>query len=185
MSKWEEMRFYVYIDGQYVREEFRREGLADDTFDPPGPAYSAHVTNPARIFYYDAIDEGADEDEKRRQRDYLDWVQSQYQTHVIIGRVRQGKRSREQKGVDVQLAIDALQAANRGIIEGIILVTGDADFEPLAKAIRDVGPYVYVVAFKRSLSKYLRLAADGVVAHEKIPGIWIAKRREKPKADDG
>ncbi len=184
MPKADELRTYVFIDGQYVRDEFRRDGLADDTFDPRGPAYSANITDPSRIFYYDAIDEEADPEERRRQQSYLDKLQGLYHTHVITGRVRQGKRRREQKGVDVQLAIDALQAANRGIINAVLLVTGDADFEPLTRAIRDVGPYVYVVAFKRKLAKDLALAADGVVALDKIPRNWILRERRKEVSQD-
>ena len=93
-------------------------------------------------------------------------------THVVEGQVRQGKRRPEQKGVDVQLAVDALQAANRGVVGAIALVSGDADFIPLVKAVRDVGPHVIVIAFKESLSPDLRTAADRVVVLDSPPEDW-------------
>jgi uncharacterized protein (TIGR00288 family) len=82
-------------------------------------------------------------------------------THVILGEVRRSRR-REQKGVDVQMAVDALKAAASGTVDAIILVAGDADFAPLARAIREFGPHVFVVAFPENLSPSLAREADRV-----------------------
>ena len=172
------MPCYVYVDGQYVREELRQADRPDE-FDPRKPATFVQNVNVAganlvvsRIFYYDAVDEGAPPDQVKRQRWYLAHLQQMQDTHVVEGRVRKGKRKSEQKGVDVQLAVDALQAANRGAVGAIALVSGDADFVPLVRAIRDVVPHVIVIAFKESLSEELRAAADRALIFDELPSDW-------------
>ena len=120
---------YAFVDAQYVRAEFRSAGLPD-TVDPwkivarVRQSLGRRVVQPVRLFYYDAIDEG-DPAEAAQQRDYLQRVEALDDTMVAVGQVRRGaSKSREQKGVDVQLAIDALLMASRGDIEAVILVTG-------------------------------------------------------------
>ncbi len=169
---------YVYVDGGYVREELRNEGQTDE-FDPKKPA--KFVQNQriggmqavaGRVFYYDAVDPEADASERERQQDYFRRLQRLPDTHVVLGEVRRGKRRREQKGVDVQLAIDSLRAATSGAVKAIALVTGDADFAPLARAIREVGPHVIVLAFSRSLSDTLAREADRVQTWDAMPTDW-------------
>ena len=173
------MPCYVFVDGQYVRAELR-QGDRPDEFDPWKPAALVQNINIAganlvvsRIFYYDAVDEGAAPDQVERQRWYLARLQQMQDTHVVEGLVRKGKRKSEQKGVDVQLAVDALQAANRGAVGAIALMSGDADFVPLVRAIRDVGPHVIVIAFKESLSNELRAAADRAIILDEPPSDWV------------
>jgi uncharacterized LabA/DUF88 family protein len=164
------MPCYVYVDGQYVREELRAVGMSDE-FNPREPAAftrhqvvaGSHV-RPTRIFYYDALDENAEEAEQNRQRVYFDRLRRLRDTHVVLGRVRPtaSAKRRQQKGVDVQLAVDALRAATSGVVGAIVLVTGDADFVPLVKGIREAGPHVFVFAFAKSLSPELEVEADRV-----------------------
>jgi uncharacterized LabA/DUF88 family protein len=174
------MTCYAYIDGQYVREELRNAGMPDE-FDPRKPAdfarrkqYTEMRVTVTRVFYYDALDEGAERAEQDRQSAYFDRLRRLPDTHVILGQVRRSSsaRRREQKGVDVQLAVDALRAATSGVVKGIVLVTGDADFVPLVKGIREAGPHVFVFAFARSLSSELELEADRVWKWEQPPTDW-------------
>ena len=170
---------YVYVDGQYVRAELRK-GKRSDEFDPMKPA--AFVQNQrmegtqltaTRIFYYDAIDEKADQEEQVKQNNYFARLRRLPDTHVVLGEVRKtAKAPRKQKGVDVQLAIDALRTAFSGNVRAIALVTGDADFAPLARAIRDAGPHVIVIAFEASLSESLRREADRVEILGGVPQDW-------------
>ena len=164
------------MDAQYVRTEFRNAGLPD-TVDPwkivarVRQSVGRRAVQPVRLFFYDAIDEGGPteegQQEETQQRDYLRRVEALNDTIVIVGQVRrrtsknkEQKENKEQKGVDVQLAIDALLMASRGDIEAVILVTGDADFAPLADAIRRIGPHVIVAAYPKSLASSLKAAAD-------------------------
>jgi uncharacterized LabA/DUF88 family protein len=175
---------YVYVDGAYVRRELRDHGQSDE-FNPRNPArfvqnqrISGAKVTPSRVFYYDAIDPQADQAERERQRQYFARLEKLPDTHVVLGEVRRGTKKREQKGVDVQLAIDALRAATAGVAPVVALVTGDADFAPLARAIREVGPHVIVLAFSQSLSENLAREADRVQVWEHAPTDWDLGRPE-------
>jgi uncharacterized LabA/DUF88 family protein len=119
-----------------------------------------------RVFVYDAIsedDQPSSDDEAveqwlRRNNDEMD-------VHVRFGRLAGDPRKakgRRQKGVDVQLAVDALTFASDGLFDVALFVTGDADFAPVVEASRDKGPRVAVFCFRSSLSTELREVADRV-----------------------
>ncbi len=181
----EMMWCYVYVDGQYVRSELRR-GHQSDEFDPRKPAVFVRnqriagiQLTPTRVFYYDAVDSEADEAEQERQKKYFDTVQRLPDTHVVLGEVRKGVKSREQKGVDVQLAVDALRVATSGVIRAVALVTGDADFAPLARAIREAFCHVLVIAFRSSLSDTLAREADRLHVVDDVPKDWALPPPER------
>ncbi|MCH9037720.1 MAG: NYN domain-containing protein [Chloroflexi bacterium] len=170
---------YIYVDAGYVREELKNHCLSDE-FSPRKIAralehldiFEGKTLKASRLFYYDAQDSEAEESERNRIADYFAKIQRLPDTHVTLGEIRKGKRRREQKGVDVQIAVDALKAATSGVIPVIVLVTGDADFAPLAKAIREAGPHVLVVGFSGSLSDSLIGEADRVYKWETVPSNW-------------
>jgi len=56
--------------------------------------------------------------------------------------------SNREKGVDVALAIGALQIGLEGKIDIAVLVTGDADLVPLARALKKQGIRVMAVYFE-------------------------------------
>jgi len=172
---------YAYVDGGYVRNHLRQSGMPDE-FDPwkivqwqdrylPGSTYGTVD----RVFYYDALDRNASTDDATRQEAYLRRVSRLPFTRVETGYIRQTRKLvREQKAVDVQLAVDALEAALYNRARAIILVAGDGDFAPLLDAIRRAGPFVTVVAFAKSLSAELRDAADMVYElPDDFPREWL------------
>jgi uncharacterized LabA/DUF88 family protein len=174
------LRFNAYVDGAYVRRHLRDVGVSDE-FDPSKAAgfirnYSllGRSFGLVRTYYYDAIDDEADDTESQRLDSYLGRLQALNDTHVVTGSVRRGRGSkrREQKGVDVRLAVDALEAALSGSVDGVALVSGDADFVPLVDAIRRAGPHVVVLAFEQGLSRDLRHAADRVHILMPEPTDW-------------
>lgn len=162
----------VYIDGQYVRTELRN-AQQNDAFDPLRLAHHILANKEAkgvygrplalsRVFYYDATDESSANSQAQEQ--YLSRVNRLPDTHVETGFVRQGRgKRREQKAVDVKLAVAALEAAFFRGVGAIIIVAGDADFTPVSEAIRRAGPHVIVVAFEQHLSPELRNSADRVL----------------------
>jgi uncharacterized LabA/DUF88 family protein len=169
---------YVYVDGGYVRRHLTDEGLPGE-FDPSKPAsvVVGHIAGRAlalgRVFYYDAINEGGSPTEQVDQQNYLRRVERLNDTHVQTGYIRPGRRTRrQQKGVDVQLAVDALEAAWSGNAAAIGLVAGDGDFAPLADAIRRAGPHVLVLGFEKSLSSELVDSADRVIHLPEHPTDW-------------
>lgn len=174
---------YVYIDAGYVRATLKQAGVQDE-FDPR--AYANYVGDqrfmnttlwalqPTRIFVYDAVDDDPQTPEAaheaQRRTAHLARVQRLPDTHVVTGFLRRGQRGqRQQKGVDVALAVDALEAASAQRVKAIALVAGDADFAPLADAVRRAGPHVIVIAFPSSLAAELRAAADRVISLPEPP----------------
>jgi hypothetical protein len=164
-----------FVDGGYVRAHLQRAGLPVE-FDPRalakfvGPSQQVAVGGREfvvdRVFYYDAIDEAADEGEALRMNTYLQRVENLPEVKVgTLGFLRQSgrrDRPREQKGVDVQLAVDALEMAFAHRTAAVALVAGDADFAPLMEAVRRTGTYAFVLAWRTSLSNALR-AAVGIM----------------------
>lgn len=171
------MPCYAFVDGAYVRAELVNRGQGEE-FDPTKPAAFTRNINiydtqliAIRVFYYDAPDPDANQDRQAMQKAYFDRLRLLPDTHVILGELRRGKK-REQKGVDVQLAIDALKAAFSGAVRAVAIISGDADFAPLARAIREAGPHVVVLAFKDSLSPSLAVEADRVWTWDATPADW-------------
>jgi len=154
-------RCYLFVDGGYVRERRTEKGL-DLEFDPRGPArylerlriLGKHQTV-VRCFYFDALDV-----EDPEMVTFFEKIRGLDDTHVYLGRLVRGGSGRRQKGVDIQLAVQALKVARSGNADVIALVTGDQDFVPLVEAIRDEGPTVFVLAFKDKVSPDLLNAAD-------------------------
>jgi uncharacterized LabA/DUF88 family protein len=57
-----------------------------------------------------------------------------------------GSKGRE-KGIDVALAIDALQVGSEGKIDIAVLVTADSDHVPLVRALMERGVRVMIIFF--------------------------------------
>jgi uncharacterized LabA/DUF88 family protein len=160
---------YVYVDANYVRCSLREAGQPE-YFDPghlwqflSAVAIDRYPIRPVRMFFYDAVDEKAPQQEKEGFQEYLAKVEQVSYVCVVTGFVRPGKKKRrEQKGVDVQIAVDALEAAWSGRANAIVLVAGDADFCPLAEAVRRAGPFMLVFGYQQSMSPELRYSADVV-----------------------
>ena len=160
---------YVFVDAGYVRAELKKASQ-DDEFNPshlwqrvPVTSADGQPIRPVRMFFYDAVDEGATDAEKQKLQGYLTKVEQVPFVSVVTGFVRPGKKkNREQKGVDVQIAVDALEAAWTKRAEAICLVSGDADFCPLAEAVRRAGAYMLVFGYQAHMSQELIHSADYV-----------------------
>ena len=100
-----------------------------------------------KVYYYDAIhpqnrgeDETAYAVRVAPKRSELAGIERQPGYHVRTGETRhRARRGNEQKMVDVQLAVDALQMASRNLFGSCILLTGDLDFKPLVTALVEMG----------------------------------------------
>ena len=168
----------AFVDAAYVRAELLHAGH-NGRFNPwhaleESVLHHDHhdlddqpIASIRRLFFYDAIDD-ADSEKTALHDEYLDHVESLPNTHLSMGVVRGRRGNRRQKGVDIALAVDALEEATARHPDAIVLVSGDADFVPLAHAIRRAGPYVWVVAFARSLAADLAVAADEVFEIEEV-----------------
>lgn len=73
---------------------------------------------------------------------------------------------------DVGIAVDAIRLAS--VLDVVILVTGDGDFNPLVDYLKwGMGRQVEVAAFSRTASGKLREVADKFIEIESIPKILM------------
>ena len=139
------MSRYVFIDGeailQFVADAAQR--LSPDEEAPINYDLMRANFGADRVFFYDAYPtKRAGEDEKQftqrwNEKDaFFKQLSRLDAMHVRTGTTRhRKKRGLEQKGVDIQLAIEAYQHAVRGNIETAVIVTNDLDFYPLLDAM--------------------------------------------------
>ncbi len=66
--------------------------------------------------------------------------------------------------VDVQLAVDALLMASRGLFGSCTLITGDLDFKPLVTALVEMGVDVQLLYPEDETNDDLKAAADAAIA---------------------
>lgn len=65
-----------------------------------------------------------------------------------------------EKGVDIMLTTDLLLYAARNLYDVAVLVTGDKDYIPAVKAVKEMGKRIEVAGFKCCTAKALILSAD-------------------------
>ncbi len=153
-----------YIDVGYVVDSGKRLGF-DHLRLNLGRLGSEIVKlcgwSPQRTFLYDGVgdDEANESEERRMRRQWLERNDLERNTHLRRGRIASEKR--EQKRVDVQLAVDVLRDAHGGAIDAVVLLAADDDFTPLVEATREIGPHVGLVLLPgTNHSKGLIRAAD-------------------------
>ncbi len=69
----------------------------------------------------------------------------------------------KQKGVDIRIGLDMARIALKGLVDILVLVTGDSDFVPVMKFVRTEGIKVYIAAFGRPLRLEMCAHADCVL----------------------
>lgn len=162
---------YLYIDGASLR--YALSDISKDYFD----GRDLQVDWPRlrqshlKVFYYDAIPvQNRDEDDNAYsfrvapKRAELSAIERQPGYHIRTGDLRRrGTRGNEQKMVDVQLAVDMLQAASRGLFVQCTLFTGDLDFRPLIAALVEMGVDVTLCYPVGHTSDELLAAADNTM----------------------
>jgi uncharacterized LabA/DUF88 family protein len=89
----------------------------------------------------------------------------------------------EEKGTDVNIALQMLDDAYQGACDRIILVSGDSDLVPAVKLIKKRHPDIQVTVYipasdpKRGAAKELRSVAD---KHKTLPTALLAKAQFPP-----
>lgn len=178
------VRVYVFFDGGYIRDGLNKIGVPWSEVDLSqvanvalkwvGRSWRELPMKVSRVFIYDAVPDDADPSGNEVEK-WLKRNGEQMDAHVRRGHLagdRRGGQRIRQKAVDVQLAVDALSLASNNVFDMALLVTGDADFAPVAQAICDKGPLVAVCCFENSLSDALREVADRVGYLDEEPGAW-------------
>jgi uncharacterized LabA/DUF88 family protein len=81
-----------------------------------------------------------------------------YETRILP--LRKEGEGMVEKGVDVWLAVDMVNFAARGQYDIAVLVSGDSDYLPACRVVKDWGKNLFLVTFERSCAQELRLVAD-------------------------
>jgi uncharacterized LabA/DUF88 family protein len=170
------MSSYLFIDAGYIRRLFK------DYIEPvyigaaiDWQAIERHVMPTTgegaafRTFLYDCIEVEPRADETQEAfntrmesiRAELRFVKSFPGYHIRLGDlVGSKKKTRRQKKVDVQLAVDMLSNAFSNNYDNAILVSGDLDFVPAVEEIFRLGKRVIVAAHSSSCAQELKDVAD-------------------------
>jgi uncharacterized LabA/DUF88 family protein len=159
---------YLFIDGGYLQTVYR------DQFTPVfGDKYLVDYHTVMRTFgarrayLYDCLDDvqkpGETEvdfkarvEQQEARFDAIDKVEG---LHVRYGYLSPGKK-RQQKEVDVLLAVDMLTHSFNKNMNEAVLLSGDRDFRPVVESIVQLGTLVRVAYDPRTGSKPLARAAD-------------------------
>lgn len=159
---------YLFIDGGYLQTVYR------DLFVPVfGTAYTVDYEavkrwfSARRVFYYDCLDDAPKTDETeadfkarvQRQQDLFDQIDKSEGVHVRQGWLSPGKK-RQQKEVDVLLAVDMLTHSFYKNMTKAVLLSGDRDFKPVVEAVVRLGTYVELAYDPRIGSKQLARSVD-------------------------
>ncbi|MFH1586452.1 MAG: NYN domain-containing protein [Candidatus Diapherotrites archaeon] len=82
----------------------------------------------------------------------------------------------KEKGVDVKIAVDLIDMAQRNEYDIAILVSGDADITPSVKLARREGKKIINAHFYKCSSSELRMACNShfVLAEKTFEGCWIS-----------
>lgn len=170
---------YLFIDGNNVARTV--EKFAEVALDGriPPIRWEELRSSHRKAFYYDAIparkrdeDEAAYEHRSAAKREQLREVERLAGYHVRSGSsFHEGTRRERQKKVDVQLAVDALLWASRGLFDAATLMAGDLDFMPLVTALVEMGVDVTLLYPPGETNSDLIASADN--AYPLTPGMML------------
>jgi len=163
---------YLFIDGAFLQGYIREmKSLIEPEFGEININISNLGIGYSRIFYYDAYpewDATTDPDktifnremEEAEQR--FSEISMMRNFHVRPALTRRGKK-REQKGVDVLLAIECLMHSMRGNIDEAVIMTSDLDFFPLFEALLQTKTKSWLLFDRHRTAQDLLSAADTAV----------------------
>lgn len=154
------------IDYRLLRSEFMRRGKL------------------VRAFYYTALLEDQEYSPIRPLVDWLDYNGYTMVTKPAKEFVDAMGRRKVKGNMDIELAVDALEIADR--IDHMVLFSGDGDFRPLLAAVQRRGVRVSVVSTIRSqppmIADDLRRQADNFIELEELKD--VIGRPPRPTRDD-
>jgi CxxC-x17-CxxC domain-containing protein len=130
-----------------------------------------------RTYYYASEDIPPIERQSNLYRELRDNLK--FDTTILplkVQELRNGKLKKEEKGIDVSLAVDMLSMAHKDGYDIAVLVAGDSDYLKLVRAVKDAGKRVKVVAIKKSGSFDLMASSD-------YPPCWLDTIADKIQID--
>jgi uncharacterized LabA/DUF88 family protein len=168
-----EKTIYCFIDGGYLREQFKNEAeffFEKDKLPEFGSLELDKICPTAtRTFYYDCRDSLDSAVSKKGGKLILTEEEVIFRRfrrakncHVKLGTLKGKGRKRRQKEVDVLIVVDLLTQAHRGNFQKAVLIAGDMDFRPALNSLVDSGVEVELWCRKENVAEELVGAADTV-----------------------
>jgi uncharacterized LabA/DUF88 family protein len=118
------------------------------------------------VFYYNApLDIGIDKEKYWEQQKFFNVLRNIPNFRIILCKMRKhklrdGSYSFDVKGDDVRLTLDMVSGAFRNLYDVAIIVSGDEDFVPLVRRVRELGKKVENAFFKATSSNSLKKSCN-------------------------
>jgi len=146
----------IFIDGMNLMYSARAHGIKVNYRNLADILANGRYL--VRPYLYQGIDddpERQDRDEKffNTLRDFGFEVRTRPMKRMENGRV-------QEKGTDVELAIDMIQFGFRDHYDTAVLVSGDQDFTRVVEVVKEIGKRIEIAAFASSISAEFRRKAD-------------------------
>lgn len=160
---------YIFIDGANAVKSFSDFVCRYWPGDEPSIDWKSVSAQFHKLFFYDALPVRAEGQDDAAFAAKLSAAQQRIlaisqapDSHVRTGLTRaEGRRGRlQQKGVDIQLCVDALSMAHRGAFAKAIIWTSDLDFLPLFEELVLMGVTVTLWYPPSITSETLKSSAD-------------------------
>lgn len=114
-----------------------------------------------RAYFYTALFRKEDDERLfNSQQKFLSYLQEVPYMQVTTGRIEKRGEALVEKGVDVNLAVDLVRFAARGLYDVAVLVSGDSDYAPAVHAVKDMGLHVENAFFFDEVSIHLKHVCD-------------------------
>ncbi len=159
-------RVMIFIDGSNFYYGLRvATGNTNVNLERFGKVLCGDKRKLIRIYYYNApLDQENDKEKYTKQQKWFDRVRNTPDTTLVLvkmkKRMRDGKPEYSVKGDDIHLAIDMLKLAYNDAYDTAILVSGDGDFYPAIRAVKEKGKKVENAFFSANRSSYLSQECD-------------------------
>ena len=122
------------------------------------------------------------------RRAYADWSSFENDRRMLVDNqvelieIPQRRGRVRKNAADIKMAVDAIELAfERDYVTAFVICTGDSDFTPLVQKLRELNKRVIGVGLQASTSAMLPPACDEFLFYERLGGVEVPRRREKPK----
>lgn len=92
--------------------------------------------------YYAAPSPNQGSDSARKQQTFFEVLRASTNVTLVLGRHERRGTIHVEKETDVKLAVDMVAGAYKGEYDVAMLITGDTDYVPAVKAVRETGKRV-------------------------------------------
>ena len=161
------MSQYLFIDGAYLDQLLDGVGKIFFNGETPKLDYRRVTNGYSKIFYYDCAPERRSSESQQdfearmaSKNSFFDSLRIIPGMHVFEGVVKREGRRRQQKQVDILIAVHMLTHAYRANMDRAALLAGDLDFQPVVDALVDHGIHVCLWYGRQSAATDLIHSAD-------------------------